>query len=809
MKKSIFVVMILPFIFATFAYGQLWFNQPISRQTAIDKLESQPVCFTKNMGQLGDKTLFKAEAGGAAIYFCRDEVAYLFSRNTDKVEEVSPAKIAGLSNNLDNVRYNKESILIKAQFIGANLDVEVIGEDRLSYNCNYFYGSDQSRWYTDVPNYSVITYRNIWPGIDLRYHGNNLSLKYDFMVNPGADISLIRIRYEGVDNLSISNAGDLQAQTKFGLVSEFIPQIYQIIDGNKISISGQYSLIAPGVFGFAIGEYNSAYPVCIDPELVYSTYLGGTNVDNGFAVAIDASGNAYVTGQTYSYNFPEVNSYQSYYNGTDIFVSKLSGTGNSLLYSTYLGGVYDDVGYSIAVDSIGNAYVAGTTQSTNFPTVNAFDSSFNGGSDAIVAKLAPAGNSLLYSTYIGGTGTDYCRSMAINNTGNAIVTGFTLSHDFPMASAYIDSFMGGSTDAFISKLSAAGNSLEFSTYFGGNGSDYGFGIGYDNSGNSYISGTTGSLNLPLVDAYQDTLNGYFDVFIASFNPDGNNLRYSTYLGGTQSEQSMAMDVDNAGNVYIAGFTASTDFPLANAFDPTYNSDYEDAFVSKLSWGNSIIYSTYLGGYYEDQAWGISVDGSGCAYATGYTYATDFPVANPFDSAANGNADIFVTKFNPSGVSLGYSTYLGALGNEYGRGIAVDNMGNATIVGYSTSSGYPKVNAYDSTFNGSDDVVVSRFAAASGIEDNQAMIPSSYQLYQNYPNPFNARTQITFFVPKSGIVTLEIFDILGNKVQTLVDKDMSEGKYTALWDATNQASGVYFYRIKTGDYNSAKKMLFLK
>jgi hypothetical protein len=314
--KKIIWLMLSMVLFTPIAYGHLQLGQPPAKKDIINNLNTQPLCFTQNNGQWGDKTLFKAEAGGATFYFCRDEVAYLFARDTGELEESVFPKIPGLPDKFNSPRYKKEAMLVKAQFVGANFNSEIVGEDRLSYDCNYFYGNDPGKWRTDVPSFSAITYKSIWPGIDLQYHGNGQSMKYDFIVNPGADISQIKIKYDGITNLGVTNQGDLEAQTRFGAIYEKIPQIYQEINGQKREISGQYILHESGIFGFDIEEgFNPAYPIIIDPELVYSTYLGGNDVDNGFAIALDRSGNAYVTGSAYSYDFPTVNPYESHYNG--------------------------------------------------------------------------------------------------------------------------------------------------------------------------------------------------------------------------------------------------------------------------------------------------------------------------------------------------------------------------------------------------------------------------------------------------------------------------------------------------------------
>ncbi len=389
-------------------------------------------------------------------------------------------------------------------------------------------------------------------------------------------------------------------------------------------------------------------------------------------------------------------------------------TGNvELVYSTYLGGSSYDIGYSIAVDGSGCAYVTGYTYSTNFPTENAWDGSHNGSYEAFVTKLSASGNSLLYSTYLGGTGRDYGYGIAVDGSGCAYVTGTTWSTDFPTENAYDDSYNGfGDVDAFVTKLSAAGNSLIYSTYLGGSDGESGYGIAVDGSGCAYVTGTTISTNFPTESAWDDSHNGSGDAFVTKLSASGSSLIYSTYLGGSNYENCRGIAVDGSGCAYVTGHTSSTNFPTENAWDDSHNGSYE-AFVTKLSAsGNSLLYSTYLGGTGRDYGYGIAVDGSGCAYVTGTTWSTDFPTENAWDDSLNGSGDAFVTRFSASGGSLIYSTYLGGSDWESGYGIAVDGTGCAYVTAYTQSTDFPTENAWDGSHNGGDrDVFVTKLSAA--------------------------------------------------------------------------------------------------
>ena len=316
-----------------------------------------------------------------------------------------------------------------------------------------------------IPNYNAIVYEEIYSGIDLKYYGNGSRMEYDFIVEPGADFSQIKIQYDGAESVSVNDNGELVVTTMWGEVVEQKPIIYQIENGSRIAVSGEYDIKGTSAFGFKMtGDFDSSLPLVIDPVLSYSTYLGGGDDDYGSSIAVDGSGSAYVTGTTYSSDFPTLNPYHTYQGNGDVFVTKLSSSGSSLLYSTYLGRSNTDWGYSIAVDGSGCAYMTGYTGSTDFPTLNPYQTDQNS-YDAFVTKLSSSGNSLVYSTYLGGSGYDYGYGIAVDASGSVYVTGWTESTDFPTLNPY-QTDQGG-RDVFVTKLSSSGNSLVYSTYLGG------------------------------------------------------------------------------------------------------------------------------------------------------------------------------------------------------------------------------------------------------------------------------------------------------------------------------------------------------
>ncbi|WP_303803105.1 SBBP repeat-containing protein, partial [Alicyclobacillus macrosporangiidus] len=426
----------------------------------------------------------------------------------------------------------------------------------------------------------------------------------------------------------------------------------QEIEGQQVPVTSSFLLQkdqdGEWEYGFQVGhDFDPCYPLIIDPTLVYSTYLGGSGIDQGLGIAVDSSGAAYVTGLTTSPDFPTQNPFQGALVGVfNAFVTKFSPAGNALVYSTYLGGSGGDAGNGIAVDSSGSAYVTGFTISPNFPTQNPFQGALAGGFDAFVTKFNPAGNALVYSTYLGGSGNDEGFGIAVDSMGSAYVTGVTESPDFPTQNPF-QGALAGVEDAFVTKFSPAGNTLLYSTYLGGSGVDEGRGIAIDSSGSAYVTGFTDSPDFPTQNPFQGALAGPEDTFVTKFSPGGNTLVYSTYLGGSGFDEGFGIAVDSSGSAYVTGQTDSPNFPTQNPFQGAL-AGVADAYVTMFSpSGNTLVYSTYLGGSGSDEGLGIAVDSTGSAYVTGLTDSTDFPTQNPFQGALAGPNDAFVTKIGPA------------------------------------------------------------------------------------------------------------------------------------------------------------------
>ena len=465
-------------------------------------------------------------------------------------------------------------------------------------------------------------------------------------------------------------------------------------------------------------------------DLTYSGYLGGTNSEQAFGVCVDADGNAYITGETRSIDFPRTTSPTAHFGGgTDVFVTKLNPLG-AIVYSTYFGGSGNDTGRRIAVDREGNAYITGYTASTNFPTVHAFQTNYGGGGyDCFLAKLDPSGSTLVYSTYLGGRGSEAAGGIAMDLAGNAYITGWTDSNNFPTTNAF-QSRLGGGKDAFIAKVGANGSDLIYSTFLGGSGDDNVFylttalgGVAVDQQGNAYVTGNTYSTDLPTTtNAFQRKLRGDRDCFVSKLNSAGLALVYSTYLGGFDTDGARDIAVDSNGNAYVAGETYSPDFPVANAFQAALKGSTYNAFVTKLNAaGSALVYSTFLGGQEGDfgGGFGITVDSLGNAYITGVTAARNFPTLNAWQPTYRGGTyDCFVTAFNASGSALIYSTYLGGNGDEWPWGIARGPSGDTFVVGYTQSTNFPTVGPVQAARRGSQDGFVAKIVLTPTLTFNR-------------------------------------------------------------------------------------------
>jgi len=676
-----------------------------------------PLRFEENKGQVDKRVRFLSRGQGYSLFLTPTE-AVLSLRTVVAGEKGKTG--AKVDVKASAIKYKTAVLRMKLE--GASKTPKMAGGDMLDGRSNYFIGNDQSKWHTGVANYKNVKYNAVYPGIDLLYYGTNQrTLEYDFVVSPGADPNEIGIVFDGASSFRIREDGALIIGMGDSEVVLKAPVSYQTIDGARVHVDSHFVLKGERRVAFAVDDYDVKEKLVIDPTLTYSTYLGGNGTDQGHGIVVDGSGNAYVTGWSQSTNFPTTASpIQGTYGGVrDAFVTKINAGGSAWAYSSYLGGTGDDIAYGIAVDGSGNAYVTGYTWSTNFPVISgAIQASHGGGaSDAFVTKINAAGSALTYSTYLGGGGNDTGWGIAVDGSGNAYVSGDTVSTNFPTSASPIQGTFGGVVDAFVTKINAVGSALIYSTYLGGSGDDSGLGIAVDGSGNAYVTGKTDSPNFPTSSPIQGTKGGALttsDAFVTKINAGGTAWSYSTYLGGNGNDAGWGIAVDGAGNAYVTGDTPSTDFPTASPIQGTNGGGGRDAFVTKVNAaGTALTYSTYLGGSFRDYGKGISVDGSGTAYVTGYTASTDFPTKSPIQgSHAGGTWDTFVTKVHAGGTALVYSTYLGGSNDDQGHGIVVDGSGNAYVTGPTVSTNFPTKSPIQGTFGGVVDAFVTKISAAA-------------------------------------------------------------------------------------------------
>jgi hypothetical protein len=646
---------------------------------------------------------------------------------------------------------------VRMQFIGANPSAQIRGEACFSGKINYLVGSDPAQWHSDIPTFAKVSVEEIYPGIGLVYYGNQRQLEYDFTIAPGANPNAIAIRFDGANKISVNAQGELVLTLSDGDIRQPKPIIYQTVGDARKAISGGYKILDAHSVAFSIGQYDRALPLVIDPTLSFSTYFGGNAGDTAWAVAVNTNdGSVYIAGQTLSKQFYLTPSaFQTNFAGGkltgDAFVAKFDSTGQYLLYMTYLGGSGDDVAYGLAVDGAGNAYIAGATDSTNFPTANAIYPHISGpyyksfgtyAADAFVAELNPGGSNLVYSTYLGGESSDAAYGIAVDSAGNAYVTGFTYSTNFPTTNAIQNHLACTNSvyfnaNAFVSEIASGGSNLVFSTYFGGTNFDQGQGITVDNAGYIYVTGYTDSTNFPTYNPLYPRLNGStnkinsdYDAFVVKLPPFStnwiysasnqvysiSNLVYSTYLGGTNNDIGRAIACDTAGDAFVTGYTTSTNFPdtATNvpglySFVATNRTAFlaTNAFLTEInSNGTALVFSTLFGGRGDDVGNGVAVDPAGEVFVTGSASSTNFPVYNVpgFMRATNsGKSDAFVIGFNTNGPALLYSGYLGGKSDDFGYGIAVDASGNAYIAGTTDSTNFPTVNPGQPHRNGTNDV----------------------------------------------------------------------------------------------------------
>jgi Beta-propeller repeat/Cep192 domain 4/HYDIN/CFA65/VesB-like, Ig-like domain len=658
------------------------------------RLALLPLSFEANRGQTDSRVK----------YLARGENYTLFLTEHDAVLSLRTTK-PGVQG-----KQTASSVVVRLRLLGSAPAVHVTGQNLLGGTSNYFLGNDPRQWHTRIPNYARVRYHQVYPGIDLVYYGNQGELENDFVVSAGSNPNSIRIGLEGVEGLRLDRSGNLILRVNAGEVQLRQPRANQ--GRNEVPV--KYVLRAGNEVGLKLGAYDHSRQLVIDPVLSYSTYLGGSGGDIGYGIAVDSSGNAYVTGISNSANFPTTTGSQgsSYGGSGDVFVAKINPAGTvessstpQKVYAVYLGGSGTDSGNAIAVDAGGDAFVTGSTGSPTFPTTSgAYQTTYGGGGDAFVTELNSTGSGLVYSTLLGGSGADSGFGIAVDSSDNAYVTGSTQSANFPTITP-AQALNAGSTDAFVAKLDFTGATLLYSTYLGGTQADVGQSIKVDGSGNAFVAGYTFSTDFPLQGPVQGANAGIVNAFVTELNSAGSAFTFSTYLGGSNDDRAFGLALDSSGNVYIAGSSQSIDFPTTVGVIQASNNGKSDAFVAKINpAGPTLVYSTLLGGAGVEQANGIAVDSSGDAFVTGFTNSSNFPTFSPIQvvlgitggssCSASACSDAFVSEINPTGTGLVQSTYLGGSGADFGQAIALDSASNAFVTGSTSSTNFP---ATDGTY----------------------------------------------------------------------------------------------------------------
>ena len=722
--KKFFLILMVSF--ACLMSGVAIGRESISSTSGVvAKVQTLPVPFIVNKGQVDGGVTFYARTFGGAVFLTKGgEIVYSLPEIKKKGQ-------------------GSRGIVLREELVGATIH-DIRGEGISPTKVSYFTGQDRSKWVSGIPTYSSVSLGEVYNGIELKLkaYGNNVEKL--FFVQPGSDPVSITVRLSGAGSIKVNEAGELEAATELGVVRFTRPLAYQEIDGRRIEIPVAYNIQPSAfsyqrsalsnpnsalrtphsafVYGFTVGAYDRSQTLVIDP-LLASTYLGGGGSDSASSLAIDSSGNIYVAGVTNSENFPTtVGAYDTTYNASDVFISKLSADLSTLLASTYLGAGASDSASSITIDPSGNVYVTGYTYSSNFPTTpGAYDQKFNSSdyADIFISKLSPDLTTLLASTFLGGGENDSATALMTDASGNVYVTGWTFSDNFPTTTGAFDQKYNSThrRDAFISKLSADLSTLLISTFLGGGGGEWASSLTMDRTGNIYVTGWTASDNFPVTTgAYDQKFNssGYTDAFISKLSSDLSALLASTYLGGGGGEWATSIAIDKSGNVYVTGGTGSDNFPITpGAYDEVFNSSgYPDAFISKLSSDLSILFaSTYLGGGNIETTSSLAIDAAGNIYVTGLTFSNTFPTTpGAYDEVFNssGYADVFISKLSPDLSTLLASTFLGGGGGEWVSSMTMDRTGNIYVTGWTGSDNFPTTDsAYSRILRGDIDAFISR------------------------------------------------------------------------------------------------------
>ncbi|MFC2084795.1 SBBP repeat-containing protein [Bacteroidota bacterium] len=944
-----------------------------------------PMSFEENVGQVNSEVKFTSRGQGYTISLTELGATITLSNpNLMLRNEAHDYLLSEFTSDLFNIDFTESNVTtLKMKLLNNLKPASIKGTDILPTISNYYSGNDPSRWIENVHNFKNVRYEEIYDGIDLIYYGNQGRLEYDFIVSPGSDPDNIRFKIDGTEKIEIDPDGNLLLFVNGGVLKQAKPVIYQIIEGEKIIISGSYLIADNNEISFKVGNYDLEKPLTIDPILLYSSYWGGSNFDLSQSIRVCPDGSAVISGYTKSIDYPNTSGFSKVSSDEDVFVTKIDATGSVILFSTIFGGSgYDVSSGGMEIDSDGNIYITGGTLSSNFPTTpGAFSRIQRGWNDGFITKLSSEGQ-MVSSTLLGGTGGEGSADLALDENNFVYVTGGSNSRNFPVTSNAFQSTNRGWHNGTISILDQDLSTLIYSTYLGGNSNQGGNSIDVDSEGNFTVVGHTESSNFPLLNPLQDTFRGGVnygnttasDGFVTKFNSSF-EMVYSTYLGGYGREIARTLICDNDGNAYVGGLTTSQDFPTKSAFQSTHgggpysNSLWyknHDGFITKISPdGSEMILSTYFGGNGQDYPItdALALDEFGNLLVVGVTRSTNFPVVSPIQENIGGSSDAFISVFDNNCENLLFSTYLGGTNSDHARGCTIDGNNDiyvtgvtewidfpGTIIGETSGGGgdifackismsgditppvitlnseptvlwppnhkYETINlsdflvAVEDPGNGSlplDNVVISNVSSdeiddtdgkgdgetlndilisedcksvelrkerdrngngrvytievsamnpsgnigtaeykvtvphdqsgdpavdddplyevagclpeyaqlAKNLYETRVTIekettkPTEFELSQNYPNPFNPTTTIRFELPESAHVRLEVYNPIGQLISTLVNNYMEAGFHETVFNAEDVPSGVYVYRMITEKFIISKKMLLLR
>ncbi len=885
-------------------------SNELTNKLDLNYLQNFPLRFEQNLGQGFAESKYFTKGKNFSLSFCSNKII--------------------LRPRINFNIYNRQNSQVNIKFNNSNTHTKISGISPLNTSINYFLGNNKNNWITDVPNFEKVKYEELYNGINLIFYGKQNELEYDFVIEPYANPGQISFSVENADNLFINTNGNITIRKDEHDIKMNAPKIYQIIGNKIINVDGNFILDEVNNLRFDLGKYDKSFPLIIDPIIIFSTYFGGGNSDFAYDIALDNGNNIYLIGETISSDFPIKNAVQPTRGGGwgDIFISKINSAGTEIIFSTFLGGSNSDIGNGITLDQNGNIYLIGNTSSTDFPIKNALQSTLGSSNwgDAFITILNNSGSEILFSSYLGGSGSEMGNSIAVGNDNSFVITGLTTSTNFPLVNAFQNNLSGGifPQDIFITKFAPLATGLVYSTYLGNSSilSELGKDVVIDSKNNAIIIGSTGAVDFPLVNPLQNKIGGSYDVFVTKFSPLGVPV-FSTFLGGTQIDQGEGIAVDKNDDIYITGHTNSADFPTKNPIQNKGGIFDNDIFISKISSdGQSLIYSTYLAGTDGDAGNDIAVNDKSEAYVTGSTSSDDFNTVNSLQDYNAGifppyRTDIFVAKLNASGDKFIYSTYIGGNQDDEGNGIKVDKNSNAVITGKTKSNNdFPVKNPLQDYFGGgtcdqfpcpdgfiiklneqvldspenlkyeiSGTDVTLRWEAAdpqnlsayniyrsntspvfcsqlnkigscpvsqtsfqdkiistgskyyyvvtasyldgesspsnevtisfTSLTEDQNNIPKEFLLLQNFPNPFNPTTTVEYVLPTECEVSLFIYNQSGKKINEIHAGLKSIGYHKINIILNEQASGVYFYQLSAKSLNAntifreTKKLLLLK